>query len=120
MGLTLSEHPTGRRGSLGSLGSLANLSMAVAVAVLLVGTVVVVVSFSTLLAARAEVFNRLGPALVQTEKLRTSLLDQETGVRGFAQTHDDRFLEPYEDGKTAEAALTRNLHSLLADEQAPI
>ena len=120
VGLALSEHPTERRGALGSLGSLANLSMAVAVTVLLVGTIVVIVSFSNLLAARSEVFNRLGPALVQTEKLRTSLLDQETGVRGFAQTHDGRFLEPYEDGKTAEAALTRNLHSLLADEQAPI
>ncbi len=116
----MSEHRTGRRGTFGSLGSLANLSMTVAVTVLLVGSVVVVVSFSNLLAARSEVFNRLGPALVQTEKLRTSLLDQETGVRGFAQTHDDRFLEPYEEGKTAEAALTRNLRSLLADEQATI
>lgn len=117
MGLPLSERPTGRKLS---LGSLANVSMVIAVVVLLVGTVVVLVSFSNLLAAREQVFERLGPSLVQTEKLRTSLLDQETGVRGFAQTHDDRFLEPYESGKAAEDTLTRNLRRLLADEPAPI
>jgi len=98
------------------LGTLANLSTAVALMVLLVGVVVVWASFANLLEARERVFDRLEPALVQSEKLRSSLLDQETGVRGFAQTRDERFLEPYETGQLAERELTANLHRLLDDE----
>lgn len=109
----MSGRPSGRTLS---LGYLANTSMVVAVAVLLVGVAVVSVSFSNLLSSRRQVFERLEPALVRTEKLRTSLLDQETGLRGFAQTRDERFLEPYEDGQAAEDRLTADLHRLL-DEQ---
>lgn len=88
--------------------------------VLLVGTIVVIVSFSNLLAHAPKSSIVWVRPLVQTEKLRTCPCSTRRRVCGFAQTHDGRFLEPYEDGKTAEAALTRNLHSLLADEQAPI
>ena len=103
-----------------SLGSFANASMALAAVVLAIGIVVVSISFSNLLSARRQLFERLEPALVQTEKLRTSLLDQETGIRGYAQTHDQRFLEPYEAGQSEEIRLTDALRRSLADELAPI
>jgi CHASE3 domain sensor protein len=29
-----------------------------------------------------------------------AMLDQETGLRGYVNTHDQRFLEPYRNGRT--------------------
>ncbi len=33
------------------------------------------------------------------EAMLVSMLDQETGLRGYLQTGDEIFLEPYEDGR---------------------
>lgn len=96
-----------------SLGSQADISLVVALVAAVIGGLVVWIGFSNLLEARAQLFDRLGPARVSTEKLRTSLLDQETGIRGFAQTHDPRFLEPYDAGQRSEAEHTRDLRRLI-------
>jgi signal transduction histidine kinase len=45
---------------------------------------------------------RTYPARVAASQLLTSLVDQETGLRGFALTDDERFLEPYRNGLVAE------------------
>ncbi len=39
------------------------------------------------------------------EQMLAAMLDQETGVRGFALTRQDTFLEPYRRGTTAFDAL---------------
>jgi len=49
-----------------------------------------------------ELVDRIQPARSVSFQLQNALLDQETGVRGFALTGDDSFLEPYEAGKAAE------------------
>jgi signal transduction histidine kinase len=41
---------------------------------------------------------RTFPARVAASQLLTSLVDQETGLRGYALTRDERFLEPYRKG----------------------
>jgi signal transduction histidine kinase len=41
---------------------------------------------------------RTFPARVAASQLLTSLVDQETGLRGYALTRDARFLEPYRQG----------------------
>jgi signal transduction histidine kinase len=41
---------------------------------------------------------RAAAARVAASRLLTSLVDQETGLRGFALTHDERFLAPYQQG----------------------
>ncbi|MBH0246453.1 CHASE3 domain-containing protein, partial [Streptomyces cavourensis] len=46
--------------------------------------------------------DRIQPARSVSFQLQNALLDQETGVRGFALTGDESFLEPYEAGKVAE------------------
>ncbi|MGW7091580.1 sensor histidine kinase [Streptomyces sp. NPDC054874] len=59
-----------------------------------------------------ELVDRIQPARSASFQLQNSLLDQETGIRGFALTGDDSFLEPYEAGKAAEqerAAQVRRL-----------
>ena len=42
--------------------------------------------------------DRIQPARSASFQLQNSLLDQETGVRGYALTGDDSFLDPYEKG----------------------
>jgi signal transduction histidine kinase len=57
---------------------------------------------------RNDILDRIDPARVTTADLQAAAVDQETGVRGFALTRDDRFLEPYEQGgEAADAALDR-------------
>ncbi len=48
---------------------------------------------------RALVAERLQPASLQSRALLVSLVDQETGQRGFVLTGDDEFLEPYRRGQ---------------------
>jgi CHASE3 domain sensor protein len=38
--------------------------------------------------------------LLETQALLTSLIDMETGVRGYVNTRNEQFLEPYKRGKT--------------------
>src|SRR5690349_19925307 len=40
-------------------------------------------------------------AIAGGQRMLIAMLDQETGLRGFVNTRDDRFLEPYRDGRTA-------------------
>ena len=46
--------------------------------------------------------------------MHEAMLDQETGLRGFALTQQERFLEPYEHGRRALPALNEEENELLA------
>ena len=66
-------------------------------------------SLQTLNDRRAVVIDKLDPAVLASRDLRTSLIDQETGIRGYILTENDSFLAPYNSGaeneKTAIQAL---------------
>ena len=67
---------------------------------------------------RNDLLDRIDPSRVTVADLRAAVIDQETGVRGYAITLDERFLEPYErGGEAADAALARLQDSLAGDEQ---
>ena len=57
----------------------------------------------------------LRPAQLQLGALLTSLVDQETGQRGYLLTGDDSFLEPYTDGRARSAEALERLRMLLVD-----
>ena len=61
--------------------------------------------------ALSDQAQRTFPARLAAAQLLTSLVDQETGLRGYALTGDQQFLEPYRKGlvneQTARAALER-------------
>lgn len=61
--------------------------------------------------ARTERVDRTFPARLAANQLLTALVDQETGLRGYALTGDEQFLEPYRRGlvdeQTARAGLER-------------
>src|SRR5262249_48988013 len=47
---------------------------------------------------RERVVGTLSPALLQVQRLDTALVDQETGVRGYALSGQKDFLAPYTTG----------------------
>ncbi|MER6120169.1 CHASE3 domain-containing protein [Streptomyces sp. NPDC001743] len=49
-----------------------------------------------------ELVDRIQPARAASFQLQNALLDQETGVRGYALTGDPSFLQPYANGKRDE------------------
>jgi len=52
--------------------------------------------------ARALVLEEIGPARRNAQELATAILNQETGVRGYAMGGQEVFLQPYLDGQQAE------------------
>lgn len=63
-----------------------------------------------------QLVDRLEPARTQTYRLQAALVNQETGVRGYAITADRQFLQPYTRGKRDEARAAAQLRELLADQ----
>ncbi len=96
------------------LTRLSVIGAVAAAATLVVGTVMVLIALSVQSDARARVIRQLDPALLHLERLRSSLIDQETGVRGYAVSGAESFLDPYRSGREAERQLTEELHRLVA------
>lgn len=59
--------------------------------------------------------DRLQPAAAETYRLQGALLNQETGIRGYAIGADPQFLTPYFDGKQQEAQAAARIRELLTD-----
>ncbi|MEU5548486.1 ATP-binding protein [Micromonospora sp. NPDC047793] len=55
---------------------------------------------------------QVGPLRVQGQEMLNALLDQETGVRGYAVTGDPEDLGPYEQGLAREQATAREIREL--------
>ncbi|MGB5113095.1 MAG: ATP-binding protein [Mycobacterium sp.] len=85
-----------------------------------IGTAVLACSIAaTILVAQADkVSNRLRdgvqPARIAAYQLQAALRDQETAVRGYLISADSRFLDPYDDGRTAESEATAQMRQNLA------
>jgi signal transduction histidine kinase len=69
----------------------------------------------TLGAARNDVVSRLDPAIRATLALGDALVDEETGVRGFALSANEDFLSPYTQGLTTETNAIQALTAALGD-----
>ncbi len=61
------------------------------------------------------ILNKAGPMRAAGESLNTALVDQETGVRGFALSGAELDLAPYQRGVAAEAQLLGQIAGLLDD-----
>ncbi len=106
----MSDHRTGGR----SLRQLSTAAWVIAVVALLAGSLIVWSGFASLLDARTRVFETIGPARVAAQELRSSMLDQETGIRGYAITRDDRLLQPYTAGKATQARVAEEIRTSIA------
>jgi len=62
--------------------------------------------------ARDRVINVIDPATEQTQLLDNALVNQETGVRGYALSAQQSYLAPYTMGSTAEKSAIQSLRQL--------
>jgi signal transduction histidine kinase len=62
--------------------------------------------------------NRTGPMRAAGESLNTAVVDQETGIRGFAISGNPANLRPYTDGLAAQERLVAQIDRLAGDDQA--
>jgi signal transduction histidine kinase len=62
--------------------------------------------------ARNRVINVIDPATLAAQQLDNALVNQETGVRGYALSAQQSFLMPYTDGAAAEQAAIDSLRQL--------
>lgn len=81
--------------------------------ILLVAIVAGGVSLSRLTEARETLLDGIGPAVRANQSLEVALLNQETGIRGFALTGNAEFLTPYRNGIAEEAAALETLRVYL-------
>jgi len=77
---------------------------AVVAVLLLTGGALGYAAVSGLRSSQQNLYDQLFRAYVGSADLSKSVLDQETGVRGYVLTGREGFLEPYEDGIAAERA----------------
>lgn len=89
-------------------------AFAITAIIALVSLVLVAWTFQRQVDARNQVLDHVDPAAIEARDLFGALIDQETGIRGYALSRDEQFLVPYETGQQAERASTRRLRALIA------
>jgi signal transduction histidine kinase len=89
------------------------VAFAVGGALLVIGCVVAGMALNNMVKAVDYQVNRLDPAARNTGYLYASLLNEETGVRGFIITRQQTFLMPYRDGLVQSARYVHSLHRLV-------
>ncbi|GEL23796.1 histidine kinase [Pseudonocardia sulfidoxydans NBRC 16205] len=85
---------------------------AVALVLSVIAAVVGAVSLYRLNSARADLLDKIGPAVRTGQLLATALVDQETGVRGFQLSGREESLAPYVSGSRAAQDALATLTSL--------
>ena len=63
---------------------------------------------------RERVVSTIDPAALQVQRLDTALVNQETGVRGYALSARQDFLRPYNDGVAAEKSSLAALRAVIS------
>ncbi len=96
-----------------SLRRRLGLAFVVAGVVLVVGSVLGGLALNSLVNAVNVQVNRLDPAARSTSYLLASLLNEETGVRGYVLTKDASYLKPYQQGMAETAVHIHALHRLI-------
>jgi signal transduction histidine kinase len=98
-----------RRWPLGRIIGVAVLALLVlSVAAVVAGALALV----SLRDARSRVVDVIDPAALQAQQLDNALVNQETGVRGYALSAQQSFLAPYTDGMTEERTALNSLTQL--------
>jgi hypothetical protein len=88
-------------------------AFALAGALLTVGCLLGGLALNSMVSAVNLQVDRLDPSARETSYLLASLLNEETGVRGYLLTGRQSFLLPYRDGLTQTAGYIAGLHNLL-------
>jgi signal transduction histidine kinase len=95
------------------------LAAGVLVVAALVGIVVCLLALARLSDARAQVVDRVDPARIAAQSYITALVNQETGVRGYATGGTRDFLTPYVQGSRDAAAARAALERIARTREVP-
>jgi signal transduction histidine kinase len=87
----MTDHPV-------PLSALARRMVVAAAMIIVLLAVLLVASVRVQATARSRVIDTLDPGSVSVERLRSALIDQETGIRGYALGGTDDLLGPYREG----------------------
>jgi len=101
-----------RASSTWPLGRVIGTAVLLMVLFSLAAVVVGVLALGHLDTERQRIESTLDPAALASEQLYSSLLNQETGVRGYALTGQADFLTPYTQGYAAEKVAVATLNKL--------
>jgi len=109
--------PTGTRDNRRALSLRSRLSILLGIVAAYIAVMLALQLFfqNRLADARDHLIFNLDPATQAVGDLRTAALDQETGIRGYALTGEEAFLEPNERGEADADAALAELRSLLDD-----
>ncbi|HKH04667.1 MAG TPA: ATP-binding protein [Acidimicrobiales bacterium] len=109
--------PTGTRDNRRALSLRSRLSILLGIVAAYIAVMLALQLFfqNRLADARDHLIFNLDPATQAVGDLRTAALDQETGIRGYALTGEESFLEPNERGEADADAALAELRSLLDD-----
>jgi signal transduction histidine kinase len=91
-----------RRTARMSVGAVLAATIGVTLMLAILGIGLALVANGKLTHNRHLLLNSVGPARRTALNLENALINEETGVRGFALTSEPSFLEPYDDGLRAE------------------
>ena len=108
------DHPTEREDTGVTLRRAFAAGASLTVLVLLVAIIAGSVSLTRLSEARQALLDEIGPAVRANQSLEIALLNQETGIRGYALTRNTEFLTPYRDSLADEAAAIAALRDYLS------
>src|SRR5215469_7824818 len=119
-------HRPSRRWLLMARRSEARFSLRTRITALCAGTAIVLALIAAGAAAVAvdnrrgldDVFNNIGPLRTNSDALVAAMLNEETGIRGYAANGTEADLQPYTDGRAQEDQLSKQLTTGLADRPA--
>jgi signal transduction histidine kinase len=107
--------PSERQGNRFRVSQWFAIATAVLGAVTLFGMTAGVIAIVRLSDARDLMVNHIDPASTTALRLSNALINEETGLRGYALTADEDFLDPYRDGRIEEQTAARELRELVED-----
>ncbi|MFF0498614.1 CHASE3 domain-containing protein [Nocardia aobensis] len=90
------------------------LVLALILVVVIAGAIAAAQVISRTDAIEDRLLDRAQPAATEAYRLQAALINQETGLRGYAISADEQFLQPYNRGVTDEAAAAGRLREVAA------
>ncbi|MDO8184174.1 ATP-binding protein [Conexibacter sp. JD483] len=113
----MSDQPRGRLVSRLTVSQWFTWAAIAMAAVAAMGIVLGILAITRLTDARTLVVGKNGPALTASLQLSNALINQETGVRGYAIGGRDDYLGPWEDGLDEARDALRTLHEITTIEE---
>jgi signal transduction histidine kinase len=108
----------GGGGATRTLRARLRLMFAGGAVLVLIGAIATVVSLARLDHATDKVVDRYSPSRVAAAALATAYLNQETGVRGYALSRTEGFLDPYRTGRDEAKRTAAELGRLMTADRA--